>query len=363
MHYIRCMQKWTRLSAVFSVVLITGFLLIFFQALIKPLVIGGLLALLLLPLCNKLESIGLNRTLSLFVSLLIFLGVFFLLSAALAGQLKNIGQELPVLMPRIEQKLDALRDDIENLSGISPADQIDVIKNNAKELSQFSGGLFNELLNAAGGVVSLVLSFFYMFLFLLYRNGILRFLMMLSSRKPEQAESIIGEIKNMMRNYFRGVVVVMLIVATLNSLGLYLLGIKHFLFFGILSAALSIIPYIGIFAAGSVCVFYTWICSEDLFHPLMVTLVFYVVQVIEGNLLTPLITGGNARINAIATLFGLLLGSALWGVTGMIIAIPVLATTKIICDHIPEWKAIGFLIGEELSTTPKVKKKRKKISA
>ncbi|HCA83478.1 MAG TPA: hypothetical protein DEP18_06795 [Flavobacteriales bacterium] len=353
-------SKWINTAAVLIVIIIGGFLLIYFESLFKPLVIGGLLSLILLPVYRKLLQWRLPRFVAMTGTVLLTASLLTFLISLFSTEVKHIGQELPELLPGMERKLDDLGNIIENYSGITHDDQVGYIKNALRDISGNKEQLFSQLFKTAGGILSLVLSLFYMMMFLLYKDGIRRFFLMVAVRKQEQSNSIMNDIKVMMKNYFIGILTVMLIVGIVIAGGLSLLGIKHGVFFGLLAALLSIVPYVGIISSGIICIFYSWAGSESFWIPVIVIAIYYSVQLLEGNLLTPFITGGSAKINPLATLFGLLLGSALWGVTGMILAIPMLATTRIICDHVPEWKAIAYLIGEDLAEEKSIVSKKKK---
>lgn len=99
-----------------------------------------------------------------------------------------------------------------------------------------------------------------------------------------------------------------------------------------------------------------------------IVLVYGVIQMIQGWVLEPLILGPQVKRNPLFTIFALVLGELLWGISGMILAIPTIAIFKIVCDHIEPLKPYGSLIGEieteskELGFIKKFKSKKIKTA-
>ena len=91
--------------------------------------------------------------------------------------------------------------------------------------------------------------------------------------------------------------------------------------------------------------------------------VMFGVHVIDYNILLPVIVGSKVKINAMITLFGIIVGEMLWGIAGMFLSIPVIAVTKIIFDRVEPLKPWGLLMGEEPFTGKRLLKKRGKTAA
>jgi predicted PurR-regulated permease PerM len=140
---------------------------------------------------------------------------------------------------------------------------------------------------------------------------------------------------------------VVAILAVLNSVALYMLGVKHALFFGVFAALLNIIPYIGPMLGAILPLLYTFLTMDGLFYPFSVVVLFTLIQMIEGNFLTPKIVGSNVNLNALITFTGLLAGGAIWGIIGMILIIPTMAILKRIFQLSPSSSPYAYLLGEE----------------
>lgn len=215
-----------------------------------------------------------------------------------------------------------------------------IIKNNFSKISDF--------VTESGSFISdLFLVPIYIFFLLLYRKFFVTFVHRAFPKKDNAYLNIIlKKIYQTQQNYLSGLSVVMLIVALLNSLGLLLLGIENAFFYGFLGALLLLIPYIGIIVGSLIPAFIALITKDSAWYAVGVIGVFAFVQLIEGNFITPKITGSKISINAFVCILALVVFAMLWGIPGMILALPVTATIKIIFDQIPSMKPYGFLIGE-----------------
>ena len=152
----------------------------------------------------------------------------------------------------------------------------------------------------------------------------------------------------------------MLILAVVNTGILLALGIKHAIFFCVLSGLLNIIPYLGPSLSVVLPFTFALMTKDTLFYPIAVLASFTLVQLLEGAYLTPKITGSNVNLNALVTFLGLLIGGAIWGVTGMILIIPTIAILKKLFELSPDTQPYAYLFGEEDNNWFKKRERRSK---
>ena len=189
------------------------------------------------------------------------------------------------------------------------------------------------------------------FFMLLYQQNFKQFLVMQASpQKRGNMEDILHKIQKTMRKYLYGLFTVMGIVAVLNSTGLLIIGIKYAIFWGVLAALLSVIPYIGTTLGGTLPFLYAVATAGNWWQPLTVVALYVVVQQLEGSIITPKVVGSSVSINPLFALLSIILGGFIWGITGIILAIPIAGVIKIILDHNARTKAIGFLLGNQMSS-------------
>jgi len=160
---------------------------------------------------------------------------------------------------------------------------------------------------------------------------------------------VLKKIPFVVRRYVLGISLIIVIVATLNTMGLFALGIKNAIVFGVIAAILTLIPYIGILLGSLLPITFAFFTKDSLWYPLGVLIVFMLVQFLEGNFLTPAIVGKQVNVNPFAATLGLILSGTLLGMGGILFALPALAILKTICDEISALKPLSFLIGDTAS--------------
>jgi predicted PurR-regulated permease PerM len=188
----------------------------------------------------------------------------------------------------------------------------------------------------------------YTFFLLFYRTKTAHFIFRLTGRKNKRKTlDILRQVSTITTKYMSGLLIVVLILAVLNTAGLFIIGVRHALLFGILAALLNLIPYIGTFIGGLIPIVYVLLTSSSPFQvALQIFILFSVVQFLENNLITPNVVGNNIKINPLAIILSLLLGNMIWGIPGMLIVIPCLAILKIIMQNIEDLRPFAYLISD-----------------
>jgi predicted PurR-regulated permease PerM len=348
----------------FSVFLIIGGLYLARPFLI-PVTIACLLAMLLLPVARKLESLGVKRAISIIICIALFLLIIMGITTLLSMQGFNLAKNLEEIEQQFRQIFDNIQEYIQSKFGMEKAKQSKIIREKTETLLQSSTDLITGFI---GGLATFGLIMVYTFFFLYYRNKFFNFILMISPKDLHQQNTIIlNQISKVTQRYLTGVFIVILILAVMNSSVLLLLGVNNAIFFGCLAAVLNVIPYIGV-VIGSLLPFIMTLVTKNALGPALVVLgALWFNQVIENNLLTPFITGSQVRVNPLSTIMALILGGLIWGVFGMILFIPLIGIIKIIFDHVEELKPLGYLIGDDSDekddNTQKIKRLLKKIKA
>lgn len=189
----------------------------------------------------------------------------------------------------------------------------------------------------------------YTFLFLIYKDHFILFLAKLINKENHAAlKDILSQIKVSINNYIVGLLLEMTTVAVLTSLGLWIIGVKYFILLGLITGILNLIPYIGILIAGIITVLASLTGSGETSIILGILIVNIIVQLIDNNLLVPLIINSKVEINAFVSIIGIIIGGAAAGVSGMFLAIPLLAMLKIIFDRIESMEPWGYLMGNHV---------------
>lgn len=332
---------------VFIIVLV--FFLIVGKSLLVPLFMGGFFAILFTPLSMVLEKFKIPRTLSCVISLLVMVALVAGLISFIIGNVvsftkdfQNVSERLVTMAEGIDNWTSDTFGFNENLAEKAESRYfVELLNENSSSISAFA-------LNTIGSLSGLVLIPVFMFFFLLYRDHLTNMIVMIyRDRDPALVKMRITNLRKVILNYIAGVGKVMVILAILNITAYSILGIKHAIFFGIIGAVLNIIPYVGPFFGVLLPIVYSFLTMDSLFYPVAVLVIYQVIQMVEGNFLTPKIVGGNVNLNAFITFLGLLVGAAIWGVAGMILVIPVMAILREIFELSENTKPYALLLGEE----------------
>jgi predicted PurR-regulated permease PerM len=313
-----------------------------------PLFLAFILAVLMRPVDSFLQrKWKFPKIVSVAITELLLLSLFALILYLVAGQLKEFFKELPETKERLMKVAHDIADWIYHKFGVSIMQQQTFLKENLMNGSSDSSGTFGSISNVFGYLALLPV---YIFLFMFYRNLLLEFLMrMVNPRKSEKMQVIVNDIKFIVRKYIIGLLLEIVVVATLMFIGLSILGIKFALFLALLTALLNLIPYVGVLVANVLNCLIAFSFNPNPEQSILgVMAVTGLVQFIDNMILMPRIVGNNVRINALASILCVIVGGSLAGVAGMFLAIPITAIIKVILDSVPQWEAYGFLLGDEM---------------
>ncbi len=340
---------YIRALTVMIFIIVLVYFLIVGKSLLVPLFMGGFFAILFTPLSIWLESIKVPRILSCIISLLLMIALVGGLLTFVVGNVASFSKDFD----DVSGKLTDYAKDVDQWAmdtfsydtALTEKANTDYLKN---LLTENSSSIGDFAMKTVGSLTGLVLIPVFMFFFLIYRNHLTNVIIHIYKDKdPELVKIRIVRLRKVILNYIVGVVKVMGILAVLNITAFSLLGIKHAVFFGTLGAMLNIIPYVGPFFGAMLPMIYSFLTKDSLFYPAGVLVSYQVIQMIEGNYLTPKIVGGNVNLNAFITFLGLIIGGTIWGVAGMILIIPMMAILREIFDLSESTRPFAVLLGEE----------------
>ena len=323
-----------------------------------PLLFSAVFTLLLLPICRWLELRGLPRVLAIILCLLLILAIFAGVILGFGSQLAQFKSEPPKLQTKMMEFFTQAQEWAHVKFGYKPMSIADLKESTVKTLKKSGGSYLGTTLNTTTAVLSnLAQVLIYIFCLLLYRDHLRQFMFRFVA--PDKRTSVlhtVDSIQTVVQAYISGLFKVIVIVAILNGIGLLALGVKFAIFFAIFASVLAIIPYIGIMIGATVPAIITLVETGSPLQAALVVGVFVVVQFLEGNFITPMITGSQVSINPLAAILALILGAELWGTPGMILSIPLMAVAKVVLDANKATEPWGFLLGDtaegEDSTKP-----------
>lgn len=242
---------------------------------------------------------------------------------------------------------------------VTETEQIEYLNQTAAESkSKLTSMATNFLLSFSDTIFNMAMIPIYMFLFLLYQNHLITFLSrLIGEGDQDRLKTILYQIKTAVQSYLFGVCIQVATIAALTTIGLTIVGVPYALLLGVITGILGLIPYLGNILACLITIFATLTGSPDLNLILGVIIVTVIVQLIDNNILVPMVVSSKVEINAIASIIGIFIGGMLAGIAGMFLAIPLLAILKVIFDNVPSLQPWGYLIGDDLPKIPQWYKK------
>ncbi|MEO7312757.1 MAG: AI-2E family transporter [Chitinophagaceae bacterium] len=321
------------------------------RAIIAPIAFSVVIAILLNPIVNFLCKRKLNRGFSVFIALLIAIGVFGGIMYFISSELVKFTDNMVALKGKFNEHIHSIQTWIAAKFKISVGKQQQTLgeaMSNSKAL----------LGTAVGGVFSAI-GFFvlvpvYTFMLLYFKTLFLNFFYeSFPQENTDKVSEVFTETKKSIQSYMVGLLLEALVVAVLNSTALLLLGVDYAILLGVIGALLNILPYIGGLIAILLPVILSTVTQDSLSVPLLIIICYIVIQFVDNHFLVPFLVSSRVRINAFFSIVIVLLGGALWGVSGMFLSIPFVAILKIIFDRVPELKPWGKLLGDEVPTRHK----------
>lgn len=329
-----------------NVLIIVLALLYFGQSLFVPMSYGLLIAMVLYPVCLRLEKRGWPRSLAIAAGLIMVILLFLGLIALLILQLSVFLKDAPELLNKIQPALLELQRSIESRFHITPAQENNWWQQFAINLNQGTPNLILDMIgNGSKSSISVFLVPVYAALFLYNRQVFVAFLKSIVSEKyKQQLPGILNEVIHTYYNFIRGMIKVYIIVGVLNSVGLLALGIRHAVLFGMLTAIMTIIPYVGIIISALLPISVALITKDSIWYPVGVVAVFTLVQYLEANVIFPRVVAAQLKVSTWATLVAIIAGGIIWGLSGMILFIPFIGIAKLVLDYIPECEPVKILL-------------------
>lgn len=355
-----------------ALVLVTIYLLvhglIVGATILVPLAFSFLLGLLLYPVNAALEKWRVPRILAILLSMVMVIIVLATVFFFISNEFVGFYDEIPELTERLNTTFNDLQIFIEQNFNVSPEAQIDWLQDKLNNLLESSGDLIAGFIFTTSGVLTqLGLVPIYAFFILYYRDLFKEFMFKATPvENHENVVLILQKVQQVIQNYLVGLFTVICIVAVLNTAALLIIGVEHAIFFALLAALLTVVPYIGVFIGSFIPVIYSLAMTGDIWQPLWIFIAFSIVQSLEGNIITPNITGSKVSLNPLAAIVALLVGGAIWGIAGMIMFVPFAAMLKVVFDHIEGLQPYGVLLGTQkdpstsnrwLNLTRRMKKK------
>lgn len=331
------------LIQIFGALKILPFVLSILKILL-PLFIGLAIAWLFNPVVRKLEEKGIKRGLGTTLIYVIFIGIIFIfiftLIPLLYNQITDLVNQLPTIGSSLQRWTSTLFEKLESVPGIDiEATKLSILEKINQMGQRLTESIPTHMVNIIASIfsglgtflVGLIIGFYALLGFDHPTEAIKDFL---PKKMHKNFEGIASSINNSCRSFINGALLDCLAVFIITTLGLWIVGLKSPILFGLFCGVTNIIPYAGPYIGGIPAVIVGF--SQSPLTGLLTLLVICIIQTIEGNFFQPIIMSKTTKLHPITIILGLLVFGHFWGIFGMIIATPLIAAIKAVIMYLDE---------------------------
>lgn len=318
---------------------------------LMPIAFAAFISMLMSPVVDKLEKWGAGRALSIIGTLLLVVILFAGIISLISAQFVQFSERIPEVTERLKAVTSDFIAYLENSAGISQQAQSDYLEKGVTNVIDRSGQYVSSFVSATTNAFTLITIIpIFTFFMLYYKEMYQTFFHKMFEKQSSgsRVDNVLDRVQGVTQNYLLGMLTVIGILAVLNTGGLFLIGLEHAVFFGVFASLLAVIPYIGIIIGSLPPLLFALLLGDSLIQPVLVVAVFATVQFLEGNFITPRIIGSKVSINPFVALIALIIGGELWGISGMILFVPLIGILRVIFEQIDELKPYGYLLGNRI---------------
>lgn len=317
-----------------------------------PIALALLLSFVLAPIVRSMRRVGIPEVVAAGLVVTIFLGGLALAIYQFAGPVVNILSDAPRNLEQVGNFWRDLREPVERMS--EAAEEAGELANaepddEALEVT-IKEPAWSEILvdTAFEVVVGAVIVFALLFFLLAWRNRFLRKLVRITPgfRRKRTLAQIARGIENQASSYLLGFAFNNFILGCAVTLALSLLGMPYAALWGTVAAVLNFIPYVGSLMTLCALTLAAVSSFDDLTSALYVSGAYLVLTTLEGTLMQPVLIGRKLALNPVGIFVSILVWGWLWGIPGALLAVPILAVAKTICDAVDGLRPFGELLGE-----------------
>ena len=337
-------SKIRTVSLVIIVIFIAGVVLRLAKPVLFPFSLAIFLSFVLYPILDFLTRVKIPK----FISILFILVITFLSIYLLSSLFYSSGKSFAAEFPKYGQKINSILLSIQERFELTQLRWEPINWMEQLDLSKIGGFLLFSL----GSFFTFLSNLFLIFIFLVFiLAGRGQTKTKISNSFSEDRALIINEVINkidsQVQRYLAIKTIVSLITGFLVTVVLMIFGVDFAIIFGFLTFILNYIPNIGSFIATTFPLAIAAFQFETLWPAFWLMLILVIIQMLMGNFIEPRLMGKGLGLSPLVILFFLFFWGWLWGIPGMILAVPIAAIIKIVCNNIPSLKFVGVFMSKE----------------
>lgn len=340
---------YARLAFILLSLIALGYLSVLGQTILAPFILGILFAILLLPFASLLEQrLHFPRALASGISVLLMVFIVSIVVYFMATQFSFLVTAWPHLEAQLTETFSSFQQWIHHTFHIEVNKQLAYISSlSSKAMTASTSVVGAALLSVSSLLLFFIFTLLYTFFILFHRKRLVDFLVSsFSSEHRHVVYEVVNQTQYMIKKYILGLLIEMFAVFCLTSVLLWITGSKFVLLLALITGIFNLIPYIGIFTALLLTALITFATATPV-KALFAALSILLVHLLDSNILMPVILGSKVRINALVIIIGVIIGEEIWGISGMFVAIPVIAILKIVCDNVESFHPWAILLGDD----------------
>ncbi len=311
-------------------------------AVLSPFLAAFIIAYILNPVVNFFTQRKIPRSIAVLIIFIVFFGSMALLIIniipSIADELENLVEVLPNYTTRIQDFIQQLQTDYRRFNLPEGVRSIidDSISDVEVRLIAFFDNITEKALGFFQGIIYIFIIPLLVYYFLRDFNVIKKYIKSIIPKKYQhQASLLIKEMDITLGAYFRGILMISFLVGTMTYLGLLFLRVEFALVLGIISGLTNVIPYFGPIIGSIPAITIALLESPAL--AVKVLILIFVIQQVESQFISPPILGRTLGIHPLVILFVIFLGGRLFGLVGLLIAVPFTAMLRILYNHLRRW--------------------------
>lgn len=319
------------------------------EVLLAPVVVAVALIYVLNPVVNRISLGGRYRLVGTTVAFMLFSGLLvllgFLVIPSISDQASGFAGDFPQIYEDSTRELEDLSGSVGISIDIWSYEEVESFVNDPENQDQFFAAAWDRIGAVTSGVLEAVLVFFLAPVVAFYvlidlPNIREQVVSLIPPRNRAEVLYVSRELGGAVGGFLRGQLFVALIVGALTSFGFWLIGLDFWLIIGMIAGLLNIVPFLGPWVGGTLGVM-VGLVTGSATTALWAGVVAVVVQQIDNNFISPNVMRATVRLHPAVVILVLILGGAIGGVWGVLLAVPATAAVKIVAGHLWRTRVLG----------------------
>jgi predicted PurR-regulated permease PerM len=316
------------------------------QGVVITLLLSILLAYFLDPAVELLERLHVPRTVGAMTMVLILIAVLVAVGYGLGERTADFAANWPKYGGVLKQAASTIEGKISGLEGRVTEIGSEAANAARAEVRPDPGVVHTLIVRSIGSLYALFLEvtfvpFLVFFMLAAKREVWHGTLQLFPVARRTQVKETLDDMREVLRDYLAGMTLLTLAVIAASSFFFWWMDIDYPILTGIVSGLLNMVPYIGAVMAWLPAFLIGLAKWKTIGNYLLIAAGLTAIHVVALNFVAPQLVGRRVRLNAVAITISLLFWGWVWGGMGLLLAIPITATLRVICDHTESWRPIG----------------------